>query len=564
MSRSLESPRIMQFLILVLVFAIPVSVNAANPAKIFISPAASTVTVGKSVDVSVMVLSNAVPMNAVSGNLTLSPINIVSVSSITDNLIDIWTPGGNPSKVFTNSGGHFEGTIVGAGYKGLAGKLYTIHFKGLKPGTTNLTLAALSVLEANGSGTPMVVTSSNATIKVVAAPVVVAPPVVIAPPADPIVCPTPVESSTTQSTIVLDTTDTNVTDSTQQSDSDTETIPNTPLQRVCDFIGSKSQDLPGLPDKTSLPRIITSLAGLLLGGFLLVRALFASPIALSELPLIPTRMWGLFSVAVGLRKRFVPWGTVYDSVTKQPIDPAIVSVFDETGKEVTQMITDLDGRYGFLLEPGTYSITAGKTNYSFPSRTLQGQKSDEVYNDLYFGGLFKVTADQPIVKLDIPLDPIGFDWNEFQKKKRNLMGFYSKRELIFLRIADFIFYAGFALAVLAIISSITIYNIVVLCLYILFLALRYFGRDPRSYGRIIDSSSSNPLSFAVLTVLTSDRWTTITKKVADGYGRYYCLVPKGTYALTIDKKVQDASYAKVLDNPEVKAKKGIIKTDFRV
>ena len=73
------------------------------------------------------------------------------------------------------------------------------------------------------------------------------------------------------------------------------------------------------------------------------------------------------------RKRKREWGVVYDSLTKQPIDLAMVRLFDkETGKLVETRVTDLQGRYIFIVEPEKmYYITVEKNNYTFPSKLLE-------------------------------------------------------------------------------------------------------------------------------------------------------------------------------------------------
>jgi hypothetical protein len=53
--------------------------------------------------------------------------------------------------------------------------------------------------------------------------------------------------------------------------------------------------------------------------------------------------------------------------------------------------------------------------------------------------------------------------------------------------------------------------------------------------------------------------------VADKYGRYYCLVPKGKYYVKIEKKNADASYTLVHTSAIIDASKnGIIKKKFLV
>ncbi|HEY9584943.1 MAG TPA: carboxypeptidase-like regulatory domain-containing protein [Candidatus Paceibacterota bacterium] len=302
--------------------------------------------------------------------------------------------------------------------------------------------------------------------------------------------------------------------------------------------------------------------GILVGGVLSFRQLFASPLTIPELVFIPTRLWGAFSVAVGLRKRLVPWGTVYDSFTKQPIDPAVVRVKDLNGKIIKEAITDIDGRYGFLLPPGIYQMIVAKTHYVFPSLKLNGRHTDEIYDELYFGGKITISENAPIIKRDIPLDALSFDWNEFQKNKQNLIK-HSRRELILLKLSDLIFSIGLILALLAIISYASFYNILIILTYAFILITRFFGRDPKSFGMITYRKSGNPASFSILRVSAADNFMHISQKVADAYGRYFCLVPRGEYSLTIDKKLPDGSYEKALER-SVKAPLGIIDKDFQI
>ncbi len=68
---------------------------------------------------------------------------------------------------------------------------------------------------------------------------------------------------------------------------------------------------------------------------------------------IPIRIWTIIPTLMGYKRRKRPWGTVYDSVTKQPLDPVYVTLFGADKKEVTTSITDIDGRYGFFVPAGT-------------------------------------------------------------------------------------------------------------------------------------------------------------------------------------------------------------------
>jgi len=284
-----------------------------------------------------------------------------------------------------------------------------------------------------------------------------------------------------------------------------------------------------------------------------------------EILLSLIRLWGVFLTGLGIKKRIRHWGTVYDSVTKQPLDPAQIIIKDSQGREIAGAITDIDGRYGFLVPPGFYKITAKKTNYSFPSKKIANRTEDEFYNNLYFGEMIEVGKTGEIIAKDIPLDPIRFDWNEFVKKGKTFMKFYSSWDSWFRKISDLFFVIGFIVALAAFVFSPYPYNFVVMIIYLFLLLLRVFGLKPKSFGYIIDKTTGVPLSFAVLKVMMPNSNVEISRKIADLYGRYYCLVPKGRYYLRIEKKNSDGSYSLIYQSGAIDASKnGIIKNKFVV
>ncbi len=301
--------------------------------------------------------------------------------------------------------------------------------------------------------------------------------------------------------------------------------------------------------------------GVVVAGVTSLASLFLSPLSFSEIGLIPLRLWGLLLAGFGLKKRKRPWGTVYDSVTKQPLDPAYVSLIDSEGKEISGSITDLDGRFGFLLMPGTYHIVANKTHYLFPSKKLQRQTSDVLYNDLYFGEEITADTENALIIKNIPIDPENFDWNEFAKAKKGVMKFYSPHSVFATKLSNFIFYLGFFVSFIALVFAPQPYNILIAGVYILLSILRMLGLKPRTHGMLSDRSTGQPLSFAIVRVF-SRVIGQIKQVVADEYGRYYCLIPPGNYSFTVEKKNADESYTKVYESKEIDVKNGIIHQDI--
>jgi len=284
-----------------------------------------------------------------------------------------------------------------------------------------------------------------------------------------------------------------------------------------------------------------------------------------EIFFIPIRLFGLVLTTLGLRKKFLPWGTVYDSVTKQPLDPAYVKLKDLKGNEIFSAITDLNGRYGFLVEPGVYKMVANKTNYSFPSQKLAGRMQDELHNELYFGEEIEIKQAGEVITKNIPLDPLKFDWNEFTKKNKNIMKFYSRWDIFLREISDFFFVIGFIVAFIAYFVAPYPYNTIIVVLYLILFILRLLGLKPKSYGAIIDKVTKIPLSFSILRVYMEGLNVEVASRVADKYGRYYCLVPAGKYYVKIEKKNDDGTYSLAYTSEVINtSKKGVIKEKFRV
>jgi len=237
---------------------------------------------------------------------------------------------------------------------------------------------------------------------------------------------------------------------------------------------------------------------------------------------------------------------------------------DTEGNDIDSVITDLDGRFGFLVEPGFYRLRAEKTHYQFPSNVLSGKGNDDVYNDLYFGGLVEVTSKGGVISKNIPLDPIGFDWNEFAKREDNLTLWYSKYDRLVLRITDILFYIGFVIAALALFVALEPYNYIIFGLYILLIVVRIIGIKGRQYGKIIDVRTGRPFSYAVMRVLTADGGNLILKKSCDRFGRYFALISNGTYIVEIDQKIGEDEYDTIFRSQPMEIKGGIIKREFKI
>ena len=283
--------------------------------------------------------------------------------------------------------------------------------------------------------------------------------------------------------------------------------------------------------------------------------------SVSDIYLLTWRLLGLL-FGVG-KKRGRPWGTVYDSVTKRPLDPAYVIVSRESGEEVSDAITDLDGRYGFLVPSGFYKLKANKTNYSFPTKNLENKGSDEIYDNIYHGEIVNVKEGDVVVR-NIPLDPIGFDWNEFEKNKQNLFRIYSDRERFWKKIFDIFYAIGLGSSIVATIFDPRTINIVFLGLYVVFILYSFSIRDKKRAVSVKYAKNSEPIPFAVIKIFFAELNNQVKTVVADHMGRFYFLVGPGKYYFTIDKKQPDGSYLNVHRSQAVDLPNGVLGEDILV
>lgn len=341
-----------------------------------------------------------------------------------------------------------------------------------------------------------------------------------------------------------------------------------PEQKVVNFtkaIGEKVthvfKDVVSSENGQKVSNIVTG-TGIAVGVGTTVSSLLINIVGTSEIALVPFRIFSLMLSALGIKRR--SWGTVFDAVTKRPIDPAYVSLLTVEGKEITSSITDLDGRYGFLVKKGTYSIDVKKTNYEFPSKILNGQNDDGFHQDLYYGGPITILEDSGVITKNIPMDPVGFDWNEFIKKDRKLMRFYRERTKIFMIFSQFLFYAGFLVSTVSMIFLQKPYTFAIFGFYILMFLLRRIGLKGKLKGTVVEKGTGYGVPFAIIRVFSKATGTQIRHCVTDVIGRYYCLINNGVYYATVEKRNSDNTYTKLYTSSDIIVKNGVINKPFEI
>ncbi|MFC1775652.1 hypothetical protein ACFLY0_02275 [Patescibacteria group bacterium] len=264
------------------------------------------------------------------------------------------------------------------------------------------------------------------------------------------------------------------------------------------------------------------------------------------------------------RRKQAPWGVVYDSETKQPLDPAYVVLKDMNGDVIDESITDMDGRYGFVVKPGNYLIDVNKTNYLFPSEKLKMSSADILYDRLYHGGMVESISGQPIA-FNIPMDPVAFDWNEFAKKNVYKFRFNAKKEIIRIILFNSIFFAGFMWAALAAITEPGVVSYTLLGGYAALGIVQYLIRTRYRMSRVVDTKTKSIVPFAIVKAYEPKNNILMKKVVADEDGRFLMLLPASDmYYFTIEEHQPDGSYALIHKTQAQKVKKGFVVKDINI
>lgn len=327
------------------------------------------------------------------------------------------------------------------------------------------------------------------------------------------------------------------------------------ILRIGSSVGSL---LEGVVDRISKNRIAIVLSETIEQALPVAAPVVGAIGLVSSIPGLVTRFGNLI-LALFLRRKKTR-GVVFDSRTKQPLDPAYVSVVDAvTGQEVFTAITDMEGRFGLVLSPGSYRIIANKTHYQFPSVQLAGKMNDEVYDRLYFGDTFTVT-DEQVTTMNIPMDATDTDWNQEEKKRMNLMRYFLENPRA-VRVLEILFVIGFILSIVAIYYYPAWWNFLLASLYVV-VALIQSAYGSAHPGKITYQGS--PLAFAIVRVFNANLNREVAHKVTSELGGYFILVPKADYYVTIEQKNTDGTYTKIFTSPVLTAHHGVINKSFDI
>ncbi len=248
---------------------------------------------------------------------------------------------------------------------------------------------------------------------------------------------------------------------------------------------------------------------------------------LAKLPYFLMQLFFSILSFLGLRKKGKPYGVIYNSVTKEPINKAIVRIYNNQGKLVRTDVTNIYGVFTADLEPGKYRFQVHAPGFKFPSTLLGNTSSDAPYQNLYYGDLTKIEKEDP--EFSIPLDPI-----KVPKYKSTIVKLRSTIGKIIKFISPILLAVGFTTTLFTLLKYNDLYSKILMALYIpsIILTLHTIFSKVKKYGLIM-SNKKQPLKGVEIGLKELNYDKIIGKRATDENGLYRFIVSPGSYELVI-------------------------------
>ncbi|MFH1404851.1 MAG: fibronectin type III domain-containing protein [Patescibacteria group bacterium] len=230
------------------------------------------------------------------------------------------------------------------------------------------------------------------------------------------------------------------------------------------------------------------------------------------------------------RRKRKGYGVVYNSISKEPVDLAIVRLRRvNDNKLLSTRVTDKGGRYFFLVQAGQYQIEVTKPGFVFSSEYLKEVTDDKIYMDVYHGEPIEVTENNAVITANIPVDPVQVQNGLHPRKKMAIRLRTIQRFVALVGVLGAIVFAVLRPTAVAFVM------IAVQCgLYLLVQRLTIV-KKPKSWGIVYDRQTGRPLSNVVARIFEPKYNKLLETAVTDSKGRYSFLLGPDIFFATFDK-----------------------------
>lgn len=236
------------------------------------------------------------------------------------------------------------------------------------------------------------------------------------------------------------------------------------------------------------------------------------------------------------------WGSVYNSLSKLPVDLALVRLINaQTNKILQTKVTSSDGRYFFVVNAGKYRLEARKGNFLFPSGLLKDFQVDGQKSDIYHGEEIVVSEKGTVITANIPMDPSG----QVIKTPRKLLLIKALR-----RIQNVVSWLGLVITIVTLYIAPTWYMWLLLGAHIAmtFVFKRLSKAPPaKGWGIVYDENNKKPLSNVVARLFDSKFNKLVATEVTSADGKYYFVAGENQYYISYDRDGYQPQKTEVID-----------------
>jgi DNA-binding beta-propeller fold protein YncE len=214
------------------------------------------------------------------------------------------------------------------------------------------------------------------------------------------------------------------------------------------------------------------------------------------------------------RKKQKPWGIVYDLRTLNPIAFAVVRLFDQSGNMLKQTVSDLQGRFSFLADPGTYQISIEHSEYNKVFKDINILREDSKIAENI--GLVSLEGNKPFIA-----------------SIRNSLGTF------FMKTSWILGFLGMIFSFIAMVSNFEFINVAIFAVYVIQMFMMIALRPKRDFGYVYDINSGERIKGAFIQVQDVIQGRQIDVQMSDEKGRFGFNLDKGEYILIVsfnDKK----------------------------
>ena len=228
---------------------------------------------------------------------------------------------------------------------------------------------------------------------------------------------------------------------------------------------------------------------------------------------------------LGFRRKRHDAGYVYDSITRAPIQQAIVRIYDLSKKLIDTSVTDGYGYFRTSVPSGEYILDIKKREYTFPSSLILG-KEDYPLTDIYHGE--KIHIKEGNTNIVVPLDP------ETELSTKRIATIFRSLFSSLLPILNLVLFVGGILVALYVYQKDgSLVNLSILLLYIptTYVVLRNIFNLRKRYGEV-EYTDGKPAVNITLHLKEKDFEKVVAKRVTDDKGRYsFDILEKGEYVI---------------------------------